>query len=59
MVSTAMILEVITLAALALNILFEAKFCSIFFVNGFHNGEGIAWGLEIDVKDSGAVRLLS
>ncbi len=37
-------IEVITLAALGLDILLEVKLCSALSVNSFHDGQGVARG---------------
>jgi hypothetical protein len=41
---------VITLAALGLNVLFEVNLCSALFVNSFHDGKGVARGIEIEMR---------
>ncbi len=45
-------IEVITLAAFGLNVLLEVKLCSALFVNSFHDGKGVARGLEIEKRDA-------
>ena len=42
--------QVITLAALARNILFDVNVYSSFFVNSFHTWERLAWDLSIELK---------